>query len=122
MNNMKCSGCLYASSMCPIYNNEVCKNGSKFTPNDYGKGLLIGVSKCDDPEFLMVVHYEECGGPAAVTLKPAANIGEVSNLISRLYGARRIEVLDRSGAFVMEQLKGSTILRNVSNRKRSYSE
>ena len=108
--------------MCPIYNNEVCKNDSKFTPNDYGKDPLIGecVSKCDDPELLMVVHYEECGEPS-VTLKPAANIGEVLNLISRIYGARRIEVLDRSGTFVMEQIKGSTILRNVINRKRSYS-
>ena len=114
MNNIKCSGCLYASSTCRIYNNEVCKNYSKFTPNDYGKEPLIGecIPKCDDPKFLMVVHYEEYGGPA-VTLTPAANIGEVNKLISKLYGTRRIEVLDRSGAFVMEQLKGSTVLRKV---------
>ena len=119
---MKCSMCLYASSKCPIYNDEVCRKDSKFTPHTYGKGPLIGdcISKCDDPEFLMVVTYEY-HEVTAVTLKPAANIGEVNNLISRVYGPRRIEVLDRSGTFVMEQLKGSTILRNVSNRKRSYS-
>ena len=125
VSQMKCSMCLYDSSMCPIYNDEVCgkySKYSKFTPNDYVKEPLIGacISKCDDPEFLMVVHYAD-HGVTAVTLKPAANIGEVNNLISRIYGSRRIEVLDRSGTFVMEQLKGSTILRNVSNRKRSYS-
>lgn len=118
---MKCRMCLYGSSRCPIYNDEVCRKGSKFTPKDYGKEPLIGVSKCDDPEFLMVIHYTDNGGTAATTLKPAANIGEVSNLISSIYGPRRIEVLDRSGAFVMEQLKGSTILRSVSTRKGSYS-
>ena len=119
---MKCNRCLYASSMCPIYNDETCRKGSKFTPSAYGKEPLIGacVSKCDDPEFLMVVHYGS-HEVTNVTLKPAANIGEVYNLISRIYGTRRIEVLDRAGTFVMEQLKGSTILRNVSNRKRSYS-
>ena len=123
---MKCSMCLYDSSMCPIYNDEVCRKGSKFTPSAYWTEPIIGVciSKCDDPEFLMVVHYTDHytdHGVTVVSLKPAANIGEVNNLISRVYGPRRIEVLDRSGTFVMEQLKGSTILRNVSNRKRSYS-
>ena len=120
---MKCSMCLYYSSMCPIYNDEVCRKGSKFTPSAYWKEPLIGdcVSKCDDPEFLMVVHYGD-RELTNVTLKPAANIGEVNNLISSVYGPRRIEVLDRAGTFVMEQLKGSKILLNVSNRKRSYLE
>ena len=122
VSQMKCSMCLYDNIMCPLYNNEICRNDSKFTPRDYGKKPLIGdcISKCDDPEFLMVVHYTD-HGVTVVSLKPAANIGEVHKLISSLYGPRRIEVLDRSGTFVMEQLKGSTILRNVSNRKRSYS-
>ena len=122
VSQMKCSMCLYGSSMCPIYNDEACRKGSKFTPSAYWKEPLIGacISKCDDPEFLMVVHYGD-HEVTNVTLKPAANIGEVNNLISRVYGPRRIEVLDRSGSFVMEQLKGSTILCNVSNRKRSYS-
>ena len=120
---MKCSMCLYGSSMCPIYNDEVCRKNSKFTTKDYGKAPLIGdcVSKCDDPEFLMVIHNTDYG-VTAVTLKPAANIGEVNTLISRVYGPCRIEVLDRAGTLVMEQLKGSTILLNVSNRKGSYLE
>ena len=120
---MKCSMCLYDSSMCPIYNDEVCRKKNKFTPKDYGKGPLICdcISKCADPEFLMVIHYTDYG-VTAVTLKPAANIGEVNELISGVYGPRRIEILDRSGTFVMEQLKGSTILLNVSNRKGSYLE